>query len=115
MNRGIFYPDDARLLVFRSAAGKPYRPSNGTEGVLFYGAWCTDCVHERAVRETGDYGVGCPIYGRALYVCDTSDPAYPAEWIYGEDGQPTCAGFEEDIGQPEPRCRETLDLFEAGR
>lgn len=110
-NRGIFIAEDAEQF-FKQNAGKPYRPANGTEGDFFYGAYCRDCIRERALRADPEgFGLGCPIAGRSFFICDVNDPAYPKEWIYGADGQPTCTAFEHDVGQEEARCDKTGDMF----
>jgi hypothetical protein len=58
-------------------ADKPYRPSNGTEGMVFVRRFCARCV-----KESEDYP--CDIRRRAL-VFQIGEPQYPTEWI-AEDG-----------------------------
>ena len=68
--------------------GKPYRPSNGTEGALFQDLFCQYCTRDNI--EAGD---GCEII--LLTMCyDTKDKEYPKEWIYDVDGQPVCTAVD---------------------
>lgn len=61
---------------------RPYRPSNGTEGMIFYSSWCETCVLEGEKRH-------CSIYARSfLYYIGHKD--YPKEWVYGESRRPIC-------------------------
>ena len=69
----------AARLVDRS--GKPYRPSNGTEGDYFEAAWCDDCTKQD----------GCPIW-MAMLMNDKNDPGYPKEVQYNQEGHPVCLG-----------------------
>lgn len=87
-----------------SQAGKPYRPSNGTDGEIFESDHCDKCARLEAD------GVDCPILGRA-YAYSISHPDYPAEWVRDNEGFPTCTAFWPE-GKPEPyRCQETPDMF----
>lgn len=64
-----------------------YKPSNGTEGVMFDDAWCAKCQRDAAYRKTGK-GSGCFIIVRAMI---DEDP--PSEWIIDEDGV-KCTAFQ---------------------
>ena len=64
---------------------RPYRPSNGTEGCIFYETFCHTCLHEAGERE-------CDIYTRSL-AFDIDDDEYPGEWIYYKE-QPTCTAWQ---------------------
>ncbi|EME69738.1 hypothetical protein H261_11909 [Paramagnetospirillum caucaseum] len=101
------YPDDLAT-VCAKRAGQKYRPSNGTEGELFYGAWCADCAREAAYRADPALGEPCPILS-ATMTFDVSNPLYPEAWQFGADGQPTCTAFttEAETG----RCPDTMDMF----
>jgi len=68
---------------------KPYRPSNGTDGEIFYANWCEGCAKDAKYRETGKGGCQI-IVGAMLY--DIGDPDYPPEWIQDEHG-PRCTAF----------------------
>ena len=66
---------------------KPYRPSNGTEGMMFREEWCNRCEHERLYREyeirgyRGPRPESCSILDATLFLA-TDDPEYPKEWVY---------------------------------
>ena len=34
---------------------KIYRPSNGTEGDIFFDNWCRHCARDKAMREGADF------------------------------------------------------------
>ena len=60
---------------------KPYRPSNGTEGMMFQEAWCNRCERDRGFREKSRDFEGCSILADAMvYMSD--DSQYPKEWVY---------------------------------
>mgnify|MGYP004224667425 CR=1 FL=1 len=83
---------------------RPYRPSNGTEGDIFMAQWCDKCA-------LSDYeGDGCMIQLRAL-AHRVDEPEYPAEWSFTNGGAPQCTAFTTEP-QTEPRCRDTIDVFE---
>lgn len=86
MSREPLYPES---LARRCVEGKPYRPSNGTEGEMFQDRWCANCK-----KDDYEKGVYCPILSASL-AFDTDDPEYPKEWNHGPDGQPRCTAFEE--------------------
>ena len=87
MTHGL-YPDDlAAAIVKNGGVGTAYQPSNGTEGMAFYSAFCDHCIYETYNEATRD--PGCPIIAAATR-CTIGDPDYPVEWQYGPDGQPTC-------------------------
>jgi hypothetical protein len=78
-------------------AGKPYRPSNGTEGEIFMCGWCDRCERDRAYRN--DEGDSCPIVA-AAFAYSIGEPGYPKEWVYAADGGgPVCTAFVEE-GKP---------------
>jgi len=64
-------------------AGQPYRPSNGTEGMLFEEMFCHHCTKNAAE---------CSIYAAAL-LYELGDEGYPKEWIHDLIGCPTCTAF----------------------
>jgi hypothetical protein len=84
------------------AEGRPYRPSNGTEGHDFQSRWCGHCANDDV-----DEDMLCPILGNALF------GDQPAEWVY-RNRQPTCTAFVrfgDDGPLPLPRCARTPDFF----
>lgn len=94
-----------------SKPGELYRPSNGTEGMIFMEDFCCQCIHERWMHHpdtTGDDGK-CPIVS-ATMAYDTSDKEYPKEWTYDAAGKPTCTkwvkfdwGSDDDPREPGPK------------
>lgn len=90
---------------------RPYRPSNGSEGIDFHNAWCAHCARDAAMREDdhADPANGCWIIA-ATFAYQIGHPKYPREWIYGEDGRPRCTAFTTDPSRP-VRCDRTPDLF----
>lgn len=101
-------PDDWAALCVEYA-GKPYKPSNGTEGMVFIENWCRHCARDKAMREGEpieecDDRELCPIIARSF-------SGEATEWVYGTDGQPRCTEYVEQ-GQPIPyRCPNTIDIF----
>lgn len=79
-----------------SSAGKPFRPSNGTEGEIFASAFCYRC--KRYAGDSLDME-DCEIEMNAI-VYEIGESEYPKEWIYDESGQPCCTAFE-PIGNEE--------------
>lgn len=65
---------------------KPYRPSNGSEGEWFTDKFCMNCIN---CDPNPSGPKQCEILFRSLFY-DIGDEKYPTEWIYGEDGKPTC-------------------------
>jgi hypothetical protein len=60
-----------------------YRPSNGTEGMIFMDEHCDKCFHDR--NEDCEIIVASMLY-------DTNEPEYPKEWRYISNN-PTCTKF----------------------
>lgn len=79
----ILTPEHAELNLAHAA--NRYRPSNGTEGELFQGAFCAQCVN------LDEHGY-CEILMR-MYSHDTDEPEYPVELVHDYRGQPTCTTF----------------------
>ena len=85
---------------YESQAGKPYRPSNGTEGMIFMDAFCGQCFHDRCQD--------CEIVAMTM-AYDLTDEEYPKEWVYDNEGWPICtkwqkwdSGAGEEPTEPEP-------------
>jgi len=87
---------------------EPYRPSNGSEGLMFQEQWCNRCRRDRAFRESSAGEDGCPILADTMFYM-VDDPNYPKEWVwnpeelkrtgvltFGSDDGPRCTAFEED-------------------
>jgi hypothetical protein len=84
---------------------KPYRPSNGTEGLMFQEQWCWRCVRDQAARD-GRPEDGCSILADTMFY-EKTDPRYPKEWVWdaeqlkrdgslqiGGEGGARCTAFE---------------------
>jgi len=66
-----------------------FRPSNGTEGMIFQDKFCDRCKF-RTPEIKGD----CQIDLLAMSF-SVEDEHYPPEWIYDKDGNGICTKFEE--------------------
>ena len=66
---------------------EPYRPSNGTEGDIFYSAWCAKCTRDSGPDDACDILVN-------IYALPIDDPAYPVEWREDGPSGPRCTAFE---------------------
>ena len=80
---------------YPSAAGKPYRPSNSTEGEMFMERWCSGCIKKS----------GCSILNNALVGKQSRS------WRYDDNGVPECTSFQDQRKRTNYRCRKTEDLF----
>jgi hypothetical protein len=67
-------------------AGKPYRPANGTEGMMFEDAWCDGCAKR---LDDWELGGGCSILDASM-LFDAEEEGYPKELRIGTNGQPEC-------------------------
>jgi len=67
----------------------PYRPSNGTEGMIFQSAWCDNCHFDGDAEQ----GKGCMLLAKTM-VYDIDDPEYPKEWVQNEEGEARCTKFK---------------------
>lgn len=77
------------IYQIKEHAGKPYRPSNGTEGMTFDEFFCSQCIHQ---SHDPDSKKQCDILCRAL-VYDLNDKEYPKEWKYSQEGWPICTAW----------------------
>ncbi len=98
---------------------RPYRPSNGSEGMSFEARFCGTCSKWDSTETPEGYEVGCMIQFAAS-VFSVSDgvghDAYPEEWVTGGELGPRCTAYAQRNGyetssKPAPRCQHTLDLF----
>lgn len=97
-------------------SAKQYRPSNGTEGFCFIEQWCATCARDavsngsKTFEECAD-GDLCQILADT-FAYDIGDPEYPKDWVYDEQGRPTCSAWVAN-GEPIPtRCTRTKDMFD---
>lgn len=83
---------------------KKYRPSNGTEGMMFQDKFCNKCTKFRNGR--------CSIFNRSFFN-DINDKNYPKEWVYDENNKPTCTSFTtETVKRKKVYNDNDGDLFE---
>jgi hypothetical protein len=82
-----------------SQAGKPYRPANGTEGMMFENQFCDFCTKQPHPEghEISD-AWSCQIWMDVM-TYDLGDPEYPKEWIRDTKGYPTCTAYERDYAE----------------
>jgi hypothetical protein len=69
-----------------------FRPSNGTEGLMFMERNCFLCI-----KDDEEKGIFCPLIAASM-AFDKEDPRYPEEW-QGEFADPrtwVCTAKEED-------------------
>ncbi len=94
--------------------GKPYQPSNGSEGWRFTGEFCEQCRFEKFLHTAKKGDLACGILS-ATIVWDPKDEQYPKEWIYDENDNPTCTAFKkwdwgnEQDGWNDPPEEEPID------
>jgi hypothetical protein len=68
---------------------KKYCPSNGTEGMAFIEHYCERCINQHPDPNNKK---------QCMILCHTmcysvNDEKYPKEWIYDDNGKPTCTAF----------------------
>lgn len=66
--------------------GKPYQPSNGSEGDWFTDKFCMKCIH---CDPDPSGKKQCTILCASLCF-SIGDPEYPKEWVYDANDNPTC-------------------------
>lgn len=85
-------------------AGKPYMPSNGTEGDWFHCTFCHNCIHEKFTHTQDFADKQCEVFNRGFL----SAPDPIKEWVYNDEGKPSCTEYshwdwgDEDGGWNEP-------------
>lgn len=80
------------LYCFPQSAGKSFTPSNGTEGMIFCGAFCDRCIHEKFTHTQNHADKQCEILNASL-LYDFGTDKYPKEWVYNEEGWPVCTAW----------------------
>ena len=86
---------------------RAYRPSNGSEGIVFEGEFCEKCEHE----------MKCGIYLDVMRL-DVDDPNYPKEWVQDDEGgNEKCTAFtaKKIAAKIAEADTETGDLFPGGK
>ena len=69
-------------ILMPECAGKPYQPSNGTEGMMFMERWCDLCTKDNEAEE-----IFCDILTQSF-------KGKVKEWVFDEQGVPKCTAFE---------------------
>lgn len=72
---------------------RKYRPSNGTEGMIFTDEYCANCIHEKFMHTQRHGDMQCDILNRTM-LHDIKDKEYPEEWTYDENGHGICTAFK---------------------
>ena len=90
-----------------------FKQSNSDQGSCFESDYCLNCRRYRRSKQTDDYYCRIRLY---TFAYDIDDPEYPSEWIYQEDGSPTCTAFDDKrlkrIIKPRVKTRKNqLQLF----
>jgi hypothetical protein len=67
-----------------------YKPSNGTEGMIFTDEYCMNCIHCDPNPEGEKQ---CDILLRTMCY-DLNDKEYPEEWTYNEKEEPICTAWK---------------------
>lgn len=68
-----------------------YQPGNGSEGEGFFCRFCYECERDRAFQDE-ESSEGCEILLRTM-LYKVTDPEYPREWRYNDQGEPVCTAF----------------------
>jgi len=71
--------------------GETYQPCNGSEGTAFIDHFCSKCGK--------DLQEDCDVL-TATMILPSGDPNYPTEWVYNENGNPTCTAFDDVEDEP---------------
>lgn len=80
---------------------RKYKPSNGTEGMIFWEKYCMNCTQFDPLEGgTKD----CDIMMRSM-MYDIEDPEYPEEFTIDETNAPICTKWQqwdwETMGDPD--------------
>lgn len=78
------------LYKFPEYAGKPFQPSNGTEGIMFCEAFCDRCAMQHP--NSDDPEKQCLILLSTM-IHSPGDKEYPFEWKYNAEGWPVCTSW----------------------
>ena len=98
-------PEQRVLYQFVEEAGKPFQPSNGTEGEMFMSVFCERCSRECVA------GTWCRIMGLALGF-SVGDKDYPVQWKFDDLGWPLCTAWKDRSAPRRPSpCPKTPDMF----
>lgn len=101
---------------------RKFRPSNGTDEMVFIDTYCYQCIHEKWIHGQNDNDKKCDILSN-MYLLEIDDKDYPMELTYNKEGFPTCTEFKkwdwgnDDDGfneppEPDPDDPNQLMLFQ---
>ncbi len=83
--------------------GKPYQPSNGTEGMWFMEEYCMNCLH---CDPDPNGRKQCEVMCAAMCY-NIDEPKYPKEWVYDENDHASCSKWQKwdwsNDGDPDDR------------
>lgn len=77
------------LYQFKDCAGKSFRPSNGTEGMVFEEHFCSNCIHEKFIHTQNHKDKQCPVYS-GMILFEVNEEDYPPELVFDSEGWPVC-------------------------
>lgn len=85
-----------------------YRPSNSTEGEVFFDRWCRRCRRDYVENEEP-----CSIQTATMFL-RVDDPDYPKEWVVGAAG-PGCTAYDPVEGADDGAITDVRqgDIFDA--
>ncbi len=81
------------LYCFPDSAGEPFRPSNGTEGIIFHDAFCGNCIHEKFSHTQVHGDLQCEIMDNMI-LFEIKEEGYPVELVFSDDGWPICTNWK---------------------
>lgn len=91
------------LYQFPKSSGKPFQPSNGTEGMIFTDAFCMNCIH---CDPDPNGKKQCMILCKTM-LYTPKDKEYPEEWVFNDEGWPVCTNWRKwdwgNDGDPDDR------------
>ena len=70
--------------------GKPYQPSNGSEGMVFTDKYCMNCLH---CDPDPNGKKQCDILCASMCF-SVNEEGYPKEWVYDENDKPSCTSWQ---------------------
>lgn len=73
--------------------GEPYRPSNGSEGMIFEAQFCDRCRKQPEPEDEKGNPQCCPIWLNSM-AFEKEEPDYPKEWVYDAQGEGVCTAFD---------------------
>jgi hypothetical protein len=76
------------LYSFPDCAGQRFTPSNGTEGMVFTGAFCERCQHEKFTHTQNEKDAKCEIFTASMIGDDVP------QWVYSGEGWPICKAWK---------------------